>query len=271
MTTSPVSKLPPFPRARSQRGRVGFTLLELLIVIAIISLLVVISLAIGTKVLSGGRESLTTSITRSMDSTLSSYMADVGDKIPRSLVEHPSASSGIDWQPVADIRQGDGDDDNMVNSVGWYVYQMKDVSSVASTISGLPSKVVKQYSPDEDPLTSPSSSKQPLLTTVFDGWGRPLRYVHPDFDGVITDSSTSTDGGVNIADLVSIGPGESFAFNTIRRNRTTKVVSGVTIFADGDGGMCPNNRPYFYSAGADGDPSTIDDNIYSTRPTFQTE
>lgn len=270
MITSPLSKSSDLTRTRRERGRVGFTLLELLIVIAIISLLIVISLAVGSKVLSGGRESLTASITRSMDLSLTSYMTDVGDKVPKSLVEHPSTSGSIYWQPVSDVRQGEDYEKNMVNSVGWYIYQMKDVSSVASAISGLSAKVVKQYSPDEEPLTL-STTKQPLLTTVFDGWGRPLRYVHPDFDGVITQTSTSTDDGVDIEDLVSIGSGESFAFDTVRRNRTTKVDAGVTKFADGDGGICPNNRPYFYSAGADGDPSTIEDNIYPTRPTFQTE
>lgn len=270
MTMSPRSTPSNLTTARRDRGRVAFTLLELLIVIAIISLLIVISLAVGSKVLSTGRESLTTSIARSMDSTLTSYMTDVGDKVPKSLVEHPSSSGPITWQPASDVRQGEDYDNNMVNSVGWYIYQMKDVSTVASAISGLPAKLVKQYSPDEDALTT-DTGKQPLLTTVFDGWGRPLRYVHPDFDGVITRTSTSTDNGVDIEDLVSIGSGETFAFPTVRRNRTTTVDAGVTKFADGDGGICPNNRPYFYSAGADGDPSTIDDNVYSTRPTFQTE
>lgn len=270
MTTTPPSNTS-IAIARSPGRRAAFTLLELLIVIAIISLLVVISLAVGSKVLSGGRESLTTSITRSMDLTLTSYMTDVGNKVPRSLVEHPSSSGPITWQPVSDVRQGEDYEDNMVNSVGWYIYQMKDVSTVGSTVSGLAAKVVKQYSPDEDALTSPATNKQPLLTTVFDGWGRPLRYVHPDFDGVITQSSTDDERGVDVGDLVSIASGESFAFDTVRRNRTTTVVSGVTKFADGDGGICPNNRPYFYSAGPDGDPSTIKDNVYSTQPTFQTE
>ena len=35
-------------------------------------------------------------------------------------------------------------------------------------------------------------------------------------------------------------------------------VTGQT--ADSDGGVCPGGQPYFYSAGPDGDPSTVEDN-----------
>ncbi len=259
------------------RGRAAFTLLELLIVIVIISLLITISLAVGSKVLNGGRETLTTSITRAMETSLTSYITDAGDKVPGPLVEHPASSGTITWQPVADVRQGDSYGDDMVNSVGWYAFQMKDVSTVASTISGLPTKVVKQYAPRLDASGMPPGSfGQPLLPTVFDGWGRPLRYVHPALDGVIHDDpsklDSTTDGnGVDLIDLISIDSSEDFTFDSVRRNRSTKIAGGKTYVADGDGGLCPNNRPYFYSAGADGDPSTIEDNVYSTRPTFQSE
>lgn len=262
---------------RNHRARGAFTLLELLIVIVIISLLITISLAVGSKVLNGGRETLTTSITRAMETSLTSYITDAGDKVPSPLVEHPASSGSITWQPVSDVRQGDRYDDDMVNSVGWYVFQMKDVSSVASTVSGLPTKVVKPYAPRLDASGMPPGSfGQPLLPTVFDGWGRPLRYVHPALDGVIHGDpskldSTDDGNGVDMHALISIGSGENFTFDTVRRNRTTKVAGGNTSVADGDGGLCPNNRPYFYSAGADGDPSTIADNVYSTNPTYQSE
>jgi hypothetical protein len=40
-----------------------------------------------------------------------------------------------------------------------------------------------------------------------------------------------------------------------------------------DEGLCPGNRPYFYSAGPDGDPGTRGDNIYleTARPTYPPE
>jgi hypothetical protein len=37
---------------------------------------------------------------------------------------------------------------------------------------------------------------------------------------------------------------------------------------DADGGLT-TNRPYFYSAGPDGDPSTIEDNVYTVQPQIQ--
>ncbi|QYK48996.1 MAG: prepilin-type N-terminal cleavage/methylation domain-containing protein [Phycisphaeraceae bacterium] len=270
---------------RSSRG--GFTLLELLIVIAVISLLITISLAVGSKVLSSGRETLTSNVVRSLETSLTSYIADTGDKIPNPLVEHPDSTSGsIRWQPVSDVLRGSGDspDDEMVNSVGWYIYQMRDVSSVNATISGLATNVVKQFAPKLDSTGSYPAWGQPPLTTVFDGWGRPLRYVHPTFDGVILQSPRPYDfgknpgdrgGGISETDIRELAPiktGESFAFNSLRRNMRTNIdPTGRINLADSDGALCPNNRPYFYSAGADGDPSTILDNVYSTKPTFQTE
>lgn len=266
------------PRA-TLRVRVGFTLLELLIVIAIITLLAAISLAIGAKVLSGGRESLTTNVIRALDMSLNGYITDSGDRVPDPIVEHPDSSGGsVTWQPIADARRGDRYTDEMVNSSGWFIYQMKDVSTVSSVISGLSSKVVKQYSPKLEPDGSAPPDGQPLMATAFDGFGNPLRYVHPTFDGVLFDSSESdvnspAEGkGMDVADLVTIGPGESFAFDKIRRNKRTDVrPDGSVKVADSDGGICPNNRPYFYSAGADGDPSTMDDNVYHVQPQVPTE
>jgi len=259
-------------------ARAAFTLLELLIVIAIITLLAAISLAIGAKVLSGGRQTLTENVVRVMDNALNSYITDGGDRVPDALVEHPASSGGVRWQPVADVRRGDRYDDEMVNSSGWFIYQMKDVSSVTSAVSGLASKVVRQYSPrvgaDGEPL---ETYGQPLITTAFDGFGNPIRYVHPTFDGVLMEDGRalgddSNGGGVELRDLVSIASGDQFAFDTIRRNmKTRKESSGTIKVADSDGGLCPNNRPYFYSAGADGDPSTTDDNVYITKPQVQAE
>lgn len=257
----------------------AFTLMELLIVIAIITLLAAISLAIGSKVLSGGRESLTANTVRALDVALNSYITDAGGKVPSPLVEHPASSStAVMWQPIADARRGQNYDDEMINSVGWFIYQMKDVSTVSSTISGLSSKVIRQYGPNLGPDGEPTDSNgQPMMTTAFDGWGRPIRYVHPAFDGVILapgkSSSDNTDGGgVNPATLIPIKAGETYSTNTIRRNmRSREESSGKLKVADSDGGLCPNNRPYFYSAGADGDPSTTADNVYSVEPQKQTE
>lgn len=253
--------------------RSAFTLLELLIVIAIITLLAAISLAIGAKVLSGGRESLTANTARALEVSVTSVMTDAGGKMPEPLVAHPDSSdSAITWQPIADARRGTTDTSPMINSVGWYVYQMKDVSTVSATVSGLSSKVVRQYSPTATSADSDELFGEPLMPTVFDGWGNPLRYVHPTFDGVLTDSAASTSSGIKLKDLVNIKSGERFAFNELRRNRTTVEKSdGTTLLGDSDGGLCPNNRPYFYSVGADGDPTTMEDNVYSTKPQFQTE
>jgi len=54
----------------------------------------------------------------------------------------------------------------------------------------------------------------------------------------------------------------------IRRNRLIKVDRDTPdLVPDSDGGLTSGNRPYFYSAGPDGDPSTLEDNVYSNAPT----
>lgn len=256
-------------RTRSRQiGRLGFTLMELLIVIVIIVLLIAISLAVGSKVLSTGKESLTTNVIRSLDSALATYIASAADKIPEPLVLHPdSPASTPFWQPVADARKGSSAE--MINSVGWFIYQVKDVSDVSRSITGLPAQVVREYSPAAINASGDTQEAygQPMLPTVFDGWGNPIRYVHPTFDGVIT----SGGGNANpeqLSKLIKIDSGERFAFNQLRRNA---VAAKNGEKADSDGGYCPGGRPYFYSVGADDDPGTTNDNIYTTRPQFSTE
>ena len=39
-------------------------------------------------------------------------------------------------------------------------------------------------------------------------------------------------------------------------------ISDFDLVPDSDGGITSGNRPYFYSAGPDGNPATLDDNVY---------
>ena len=64
-------------------------------------------------------------------------------------------------------------------------------------------------------------------------------------------------------------------YGTGEIRRSNRATTGPPEPADADGGICPNNKPYFYSAGPDGlvgiGPNDEDynaDNVYIVQPRF---
>ena len=134
-----------------------------------------------------------------------------------------------------------------------------------------------------------------FASRVNQAGNNPIRFVHPSFDGRFTigESRRTGEAGGPI-DLLNLQTG-TYSFSgiqppavlssgsvgdtlglysgvtSIRRNFLTDADrenwSGRTLpIGDSDGGQCPNGQPYFYSPGPDGDPSTLEDNVYSIRP-----
>lgn len=237
-------------RDRSGSGVRAFTLIELLIVIGIIALLIVIGLAVGRQVTGRGKEAFTLDTIRTLDQVLADYMA-AKDGLPPAWVPNPTDTDEL--LPVADARAGT----EMINSVGLFILQAEEVPTAKASLQGLDSRQIREFQPLDG--TTPSND-QPLLRTVFDGWGNPIRYVHPKFHGII-------DPALSLTDPSLLGPpptGTSYAFSQIRRLNGDAAADEN----DADGGLCVGGRPYFYSAGPDGDPSTTDDNVYTTKPQF---
>ena len=110
------------------------------------------------------------------------------------------------------------------------------------------------------------AAAQLALPTVFDAWGRPIRYVHPAFSGTVTDDVSSTTPAPTASRTLQqhIGsPGTAtYQVQRIRRNDRVDLAAGdaypplttaqADLWVDSDGGICQNGRPYFYSAGEDG-------------------
>ena len=281
-------------------SRRAFTLLELLVVIAIIALLVAITTMVGTAVINTGKKSATTGLIQSLDEALAAYI-DVKGDIPSPLVEVPYAKlpSSIQtnlsnnesaFYPAVDGRGRENlaDDLNTVNSVALFIESASTVSEVQEIISSMNPKFVMNFSADEE--------VQPFLLTVFDAWGNPIRYVHPKFDGIIERvRRTLGDAGepVNVVNprkpffvegALPANRVQRVRMKFVRRNRLIPLdfggdgptqgganqqqLSDFDLLPDSDGGLTIGNRPYFYSAGPDGDPSTTEDNIYTTTPQF---
>jgi prepilin-type N-terminal cleavage/methylation domain-containing protein len=285
--------------ASCHRATRGFTLLEILVVISIIALLVGISAMVGTAVIDSGRKKSTQGIIQSLDQALAAYIDQKGD-IPPALVEVPFADlpESIKNEMPGDVSafypavDGQGmenlaDDIKMINSVALFIQSVSVAPATQEIINSINPKYVQNFSADED--------VQPFLLTVFDAWGNPIRYVHPKFDGIIERERRSLADAGEPVNLVN--PNKPFfvagalpensvqrvRMKFVRRNRLVdadfgdaglsgggginpSALSDYDLIPDSDGGLTIGNKPYFYSAGPDGNPATIEDNIYTITP-----
>ena len=285
------------PRTRTHHR--AFTLLEILVVVAIIALLVAITTMVGTAVVNTGKKRATQGVLQTLDNALAAYMDEKGEK-PPALVEityaqlppaFPDATPGESlFFPAIDGRGRESTSGDLleVNSVALFIESAKTVPTTQDIINSINPKYLQNYSPDEEYF--------PFLLTAFDAWGNPIRYVHPKFDGIIERVRRDLgDAGepVNIINpskpffvqgALPPNPARAVRMNFVRRNRlidadfgdaglsgggggtTPGALSDFELVPDSDGGLTSGDRPYFYSAGPDGNPATLDDNIYLTPP-----
>lgn len=231
------------------RGRErGFTLLELLVVIGIIAILIGIVVAVGASVTSSSKTSLAKDTMRVLDSVLSAYESST-QGIPPPFVNQPGNTNTT--QVIVDARTSQNEG---VDSLAWFLYQCSGQSGADKGISSISSRYIQPGVPGS--ATALPTSNPPVFNSVIDPWGRAYRYVHPALDGVLNNLATE--------DLIGPAPttptSRTYSITTINR-----VATGT---ANSDGGTSPDSRPYFYSSGPDGDPSTREDNVYLIPPTF---
>lgn len=249
------------------RARPGFTLIELLVVIGIIAILIAVSVVVGAKVASSGKGMATADTIRVLDAALGDFINRVG-KNPDPVTRVPLLSgSNVNVFPLIDGK--DTNTDKSINAVGLFIQQAEGTGGVGTAIAQINDKYVRRYDPD-------GNGPQPELTTVFDAFDRPIRFVHPTFDGTWTGAPRPA-GTLGTAVLLNNAAGSpikdqtlrnDLAIREVRRNFLTDAdrAANSSLVGDSDGGVCPSPKPYFYSAGDDGDPSTLTDNIYTTKP-----
>jgi prepilin-type N-terminal cleavage/methylation domain-containing protein len=244
--------------------RRAFSLIELLIVIAIIGVIVGLVVGVGRAVTANAKRQLTLDTIAILDTALAAYTEEHGGLPPLFVPYVPTGSNpppATNW-PMSDVRDMDRNvilatrpsGNQMVNSVGLFILEAQKYARVKAILDKIPARQITVFDPDND---NGAIAGQPALPTVIDAWGRPIRFVHPVLDAVIP-SKLMTDLRIN-KDLATDSD-----IQQIRRDDQT----------DSDGGRCVGNRPYFYSAGEDGEVgfrSTGDrnaDNIYTTPPKF---
>jgi prepilin-type N-terminal cleavage/methylation domain-containing protein len=266
--------------AHPWRRRPAFTLVELLVVIGIITILIVLGVSVAHKVTGTGKKHVTENTIRALDTALNAYLSSKGVAAPPAWVRDPRQAPGTSPEiiiPVVDGRNMTAGGANaIINSVGLFMLQCKESPEANAAIKNLDPKIVREYDPDAAQSNPPpADASQPQIPTAVDGWGNPIRYVHPAFKGLIYGGypGTLNDPTASVQVTVVIQPpaGKQFRITDIRRNAKETVTPPVQAShrADSDGGVNTTSRPYFYSAGPDGDPSTTEDNVYLTVPRFQ--
>lgn len=267
---------------KAARTRSGFTLIELLVVVGIIAVLMGIAIAVGMRVGDSGKVKSTKDLLLALDSIQTAALSGNSNQIMPAYVADPrlttnrSDKNAMLWIPVADARAKSGQnggDNLMLNSAALFLWQARQYPEAAKLIEALPTKLMKVIDPDGPETVSPSSADesnvvgQPQLITPMDAWGNPIRYVHPTFDGLVQGGSGAADAFKAVSNP-GLPTGARVLFGEIRRNAIKRgdPVADPTLAADSDGGTCPGDRPYFYSAGPDGDPSTTSDNVYTLQP-----
>ena len=102
-------------------------------------------------------------------------------------------------------------------------------------------------------------TKLPSSVQIVDAFNRPIRFVHPSMDGGFGD--VYAPGLKRSGEFLEI---TSRAGNTLkpeptkfrRSARPFDPKTASNVVGDADEGICTSERPYFYSAGLDGDPGT---------------
>lgn len=295
--------------------RRGFTLIELLLVIAVIAILVALTLTVGASAISGGRSRQTADTIRVVDAAIETYSAEVGQNPPAFVVtfapgeiQDPLLATDFAAYPLADAVDVSGGDANrtVINSMGLFIKAAED-AGLGDLFSSINPELLVRWDGDADFVESTavvSPEHQPELRTILDAWGKPLRFVHPAWDGIVSveenegrkrpDGQFGTsvrpitgnipDNGTDFWLSASRAPSgfdpdsnTDFPIQLIRRDYLTDAdragwtMSGVSPIGDGDGGYAEGGRPYVYSAGRDGDPSKRGDNVYTVKPRFAVE
>ncbi len=261
----------PHPSRSPVRGSRAFTLIELLVVLGIIAILITLSITVGRQVTRGGEDRVTRDMERVLDVTLSSWFGDKDSKFPAYL-EVAESAAGPEEHKAAIIdatRAGNG----VITepTLAMFLLEAHETASVDATLK---QQIDAKYFKDVPLQTTYGKTfwrdGRNTATTITDAWGRPFRFVHPvwhgGYGGFVRNASVVSRPDRDVPDIDG---------TPIPYTRSYRIAASVAlqteVLGTADEGLCPGNRPYFYSAGRDGDPGTRADNVYATPVAYPSE
>jgi prepilin-type N-terminal cleavage/methylation domain-containing protein len=268
-----------YPSEHRVPGRArGFTLIELMVVIVIIGILTAVVVTVASRVTKGGKFRLTEDTIRVLDQMYTEYVQTKEAKPADRYVD----ATGREF-PIIDGRipvAGPAGEPigNAEPTLALFLLDAVSVPGVDSTLKSLDSRLVEEVNITTGVGTPQIRNSLGVLAparglTVKDGFGNPIRFVHPAFDG---GHGAFFNGTALITTRVGLsvqyrGPsGQTLAIYSRSYRPWNPSTPGIpdTTVGDADEGICQSGRAYFYSAGLDGDPGTREDNVYTTRPQF---
>lgn len=255
-------------RASRSDRRLAFTMIEILLVVGIIVILAVLALTVGNKVAGSAKVTATKKRLDQLDAALAAYFKAKGGYPPAFVLDpRPALSAAKNAIPIIDGQYGpNATTSPALNTVGLFLLQSKGLPEVEKAVSTLGSDALKEVDVDSQGTGMPDLAKQPRLLTVLDAWGNPIRYVHPTFHGYVHGATADTPIATDkVLEKGAMGAQLTFPITPIWRHPATTTYPK----ANADGGLTKGGKPYFYSAGPDGDPSTTDDNVYTEQPDFE--
>lgn len=258
--------------SRSDRA---FTLIEILVVIVIVGILISISLVVGKQVRTGSQSRSTEDTIRVLDLSLAAYEKSSTELPPSKFIYKDRSSTKPYEFPIIDGRRlNDGvdrDTNPAIPSLARYTALCATVPEADSLIQSVNSKLVRRV------VIDPILQTPPPAVEIVDAFGQPIRFVHPAFDGGYGDAYDPAPIKPRDMELVvtpdagTVTDPKGYKYRRSAHPwNPANAISGTPV-GDADEGICLNRRPYFYSAGPDGDPGTRSNNVYTTRPTYPTE
>lgn len=259
-------------RASPLTIRAGFTLIELLVVLGVVSILLTLSITVGFRVLEGGKERLARDTLRLLDNSLTTWTTEKESKFPAYLDGEPiSPFPGGPPRPTkAPIIDGGPESSTAVSpTLAMYLVIARRSPSVETMFK---QQIDTKYLATAQQFTAFGeyiNNADWDGRTINDPWGQPYRFVHPVWHGGYG-AFVLPDGGSAGSNRPTREVPSVDGLSTRNYARSYKFGGGR---GQADEGLCPGNRPYFYSAGPDGDPGTRGDNIYleTARPTYPPE
>lgn len=289
----------------------AFTLIEMMVVLFIVAILAGIVISVAGRVTQGGKVSATRNVLEVADSLLTDYVTTREAPAPQFLRTSKTQlnTTGTDDQLSPDtyvfpIIDGRYDGRMLGGGIGsqsprWDVnldpaqpsgallllairQESSEVERKAQAVEArfIQERDVYAYGWLADPSSGEPSGqlirRRLRIPVLVDAFGNMVRFVHPGFQGGYGNYFNNATPPANtvrplLKVLLSRSGGGSVVADFSRSYRPFGANVPGDPVGDADEGLAVGGHGYFYSPGADRDPGTREDNVYTKKPGFPTE